>query len=123
MDTDNGNAQKAVQFLVQKNITRLFKSLLGVVEDVKNENGVMVKKISDRVDDDFSNSINYLTPERADFIRKRVLDLGNESIREINGLLDVFELVPNEKKLEKLIESKKISRHVNLLGGGYFMDE
>ena len=123
MDTDNGNAQKAVQFLVQKNITRLFKSLLGVVEDVKNENGVMVKKISDRVDDDFANSINYLTPERADFIRKRVLDLGNESIREINGLLDVFELVPNEKKLEKLIESKKISRHVNLLGGGYFMDE
>ena len=112
-------AQEAVQFLVQKNITRLFKSLLEMVDDLKNQHNVMLNKVAKQSSFEFTQDINYLTSERSDHVRKRILDMGNECIREINGIIEVFDMIPNEKKLEILLNNKKIIKRTRVEGSLY----
>ena len=113
--------QKAVQLIVQRNITKLFKSLLDVVDDMKQQNSVMLSKVARETCLDFVQHVNYLTPEQMDHIRKKVLDLGNESIREIMSVLECFDLKVDENKLENLLNSKnnKKSRSIRIIGTGY----
>lgn len=100
------SSQQAVNFIVQRNITKLFKSLLDVVDDIKQQNSVMLTKVAREKDLQYVQDINYLTPEMMDHIRKKVLDLGNESIREITSVLECFDLKVDENKLENLLKSK-----------------
>ena len=88
------------------NITKLFKSLLDVVDDIKQQNSVMLTKVAREKDMKYVQDINYLTPEMMDHIRKKVLDLGNESIREITSVLECFDLKVDENKLENLLKNK-----------------
>jgi hypothetical protein len=121
---DNGlmDSRKAVQFIVQRNITRLFKTLLDVVDDMRMQNAGMLTKVSRKTSNQFIQDINYLTPMTLEHVRKRVLDLGNESIREINSTLEAFDFTVNENKLEELLENKQNTKRrgvkkVSLAGG------
>ena len=119
-DQSSIDNQDAVQLIVQRNITKLFKSLLDVADDLKQQNSSMLLKVSRETSMGFVQQINYLTPEMMDHIRKRVLDLGNESIREISSILECFELKVDKNKLEKLLKSKnnrRISKSVRVSGG------
>jgi len=124
-DSSSIENQKAVQFIIQRNITKLFKSLLDVADDIKQQNSSMLLKVSRETSVKYVQDINYLTPEVMDHIRKKVLDLGNESIREITSILECFDLKIDEKKLENLLQSKnnKKSKSIRVMGGGYTMDE
>ena len=119
-DQSSIDNQDAVQLIVQRNITKLFKSLLDVVDDLKQQNSSMLLKVSRETSMEFVQQVNYLTPEIMDHVRKRILDLGNESIREISSILECFELKVNENKLEKLLKSKnnrRTSKSVRVSGG------
>ena len=45
-DSSSIENQKAVQFIIQRNITKLFKSLLDVADDIKQQNSSMLLKVS-----------------------------------------------------------------------------
>jgi len=105
-DTSSIDNQKAVQLIIQRNITKLFKSLLDVVDDMKQQNSSMLAKVKTKTSLEYVQNINYLTPEVMDHVRKRVLDLGNESIREIHSIMECFDLKVDENKLESLLKSK-----------------
>ena len=124
-DDNTISSHQAVQFIVQRNITKLFKSLLDVVDDIKQQNSSMLLKVSRETNTRYIQDINYLTPEMMDHIRKKVLDLGNESIREIGSTLECFELKVDEKKLENLLRNKnnKRSKSVRVHGGGHWVEE
>lgn len=64
-----GSAREIINFQVRRNISALFKSFLVTLEDI--DDGI---------------ALDY---ERQ---RKRVLDLGNEAIREIQSQLDLFDV-------------------------------
>ena len=113
------DSQKAVQLIVQRNITKLFKSLLDVADDMKQQNSVMLSKVSRETSLKFVQHVNYLTPEAMDHIRKRVLDLGNESIREIHSILECFELKVDENKLENLLKTKNNKKSKTIVRTGY----
>lgn len=105
-DQSSLDSQKAVQLIVQRNITKLFKSLLDVVDDMKQQNSTMLSKVARETSTEFVQHVNYLTPEALEHVRKRVLDLGNESIREIHSIMECFDLKVNENKLENLLKNK-----------------
>lgn len=114
---------KAVELIVQRNITKLFKSLLDVADDIRQANSSMLQKVSRETSLKFVQDINYLTPEAMDHIRKRILDLGNESIREVSSVLECFELKVDENKLENLLNSKnnKKSKSIVVRQPGYMI--
>ena len=124
-DNSSVENQDAVKLIVQRNITKLFKSLLDITETVREQNSSMLKKVSRETSLKYVEDVNYLTPEIMDHMRKRILDLGNESIREILSVIECFDLKVNQNKLEKLLHSKnnKKSKSVRIYGGGYEMGE
>ena len=117
--------QKAVQLIVQRNITKLFKSLLDVADDMKQQNSIMLSKVARETSLEFVQHVNYLTPEAMDHIRKKVLDLGNESIREISSVLECFDLKVDENKLENLLKNKqnRKSKSIHVYGKGYLAEK
>jgi hypothetical protein len=48
----------------------------------------MLLKIQKETSKDFSENINYLTAEKYHYIRKKILDGGNEIYRELEKSLD-----------------------------------
>lgn len=85
-----------VDYQIQQNITKLFKNTLLEVENLKEKNAIS--------QEDFES------------IRKKILDSGNDSIREIQSLLDVFDFYINPERLKTARENRKVIRKVVLSG-------
>jgi hypothetical protein len=104
--------QEVAQFFARKTVTRLFKSFLEINNEIKNEHDIMLGKVSKKTSQDFVENIDYFTSEKSEYFRKKILDSGNECIREISSFLEAFDIEVNEKKLDKLMNSKKIVTRV-----------
>ena len=102
--------QEALRHLVQKNVTRLFKSFLEINNEIKNEHEIMLNKVSKKSSPEFAENIDYFTSQKSEYYRKKILDSGNECIREIEALLETCNIELNEKKLDNYVNSKKIIR-------------
>lgn len=51
----------------------------------------MLNKLNSKVDQQTLKNVDYFDENKYNYLRKRVLDLGNETIREIDKTLDLFE--------------------------------
>jgi hypothetical protein len=71
---------------------KLFKNQLTQLEDIQQENRSNLKRVEDLVSEDFIKMIDFLDEERYGYYRKRILDAGNEAAREIERLLENFEI-------------------------------
>ena len=92
MDQDGS---KALSFTVARRITHLFVDFLELTENLKAENEIMIKKLKAALPTDFHkfiDAVNTLDPDRQKLIRKRILDIGNRTITEIDKDLEQFEI-------------------------------
>ena len=71
---------------VKTNTSDLFKRMLTILEDIKHEHDRQFNLLYSSAPDSFKPVVkqaNYLDEEKMSLYRKRVLDMGNESIRKI----------------------------------------
>ena len=74
-------------------ISRLFKMMLMMVEDMKKDHDFHYEKLYENIPDEYHKIINvadHFTPQKVNWIRKRILDFGNESIRNLGSALDNY---------------------------------
>ena len=74
-------------------ISRLFKMMLMMVEDMKRDHDFHYDKLYDNIPEEYHkiiNTANHFTPQKVNWIRKRILDVGNESIRNLGSRLDNY---------------------------------
>ena len=74
-------------------ISRLFKMMLLLVEDMKKDHDFHYEKLYENIPDEYHkiiNAANHFTPQKVNWIRKRILDVGNESIRNFGSALDNY---------------------------------
>ena len=74
-------------------ISRLFKMMLMLVEDMKKDHDFHYDKLYENIPDEYHkiiNAANHFTPQKVNWIRKRILDIGNESIRNFGSTLDNY---------------------------------
>jgi len=74
-------------------ISRLFKMMLMMVEDMKRDHDFHYDKLYENIPDEYHgiiNTANHFTPQKVNWIRKRILDVGNESIRNLGSRLDNY---------------------------------
>lgn len=74
-------------------ISRLFKMMLMLVEDMKKDHDFHYEKLYENIPDEYHkiiNAANHFTPQKVNWIRKRILDVGNESIRNFGSALDNY---------------------------------
>lgn len=68
----------------KKEVTSLFKNYLKILEDMKADHDFHYNKLYDLIPEQYHAIItaaNHFTPEKLTWIRKRILDGGNESLR------------------------------------------
>lgn len=87
----NLNIKEILTFQVHRNVVNLYKRYLNLVEDLQEEHISMLNKLNKKIDLETLKNVDYFDENRYNYVRKKVLDLGNETIREINKSLDFFE--------------------------------
>lgn len=80
-----------LSFQTHRNIINLYKRYLNIIEDLQEEHINMLNKLNSKVDQQTLKNVDYFDENKYNYLRKRVLDLGNETIREIDKTLDLFE--------------------------------
>jgi hypothetical protein len=78
-------------FQVHRNIVNLYKRYLNLVEDLQEEHLNMLNKLNSKIDQETLKNVDYFDENKYNYIRKKVLDLGNETIREIDKTLEFLE--------------------------------
>ena len=79
----------------EKEVAGLFKMMLMMVEDMKKDHDFHYDKLYENIPKEHHpiiNAANHFTPEKVAWIRKRILDFGNESIRNIGSEFDNYKV-------------------------------
>jgi len=74
-------------FQIKRQITSLYKGFLIILEDLEEEHIQHFKKLYGSIKeyDAVIEQADYFTQEKMSYLRKKVLDLGNDCIRNITG--------------------------------------
>jgi hypothetical protein len=80
-----------LSFQTHRNIINLYKRYLNIIEDLQEEHLNMLNKLNSKIDQETLKNVDYFDENKYNYLRKRVLDLGNETIREIDKTLDLFQ--------------------------------
>jgi hypothetical protein len=87
------DAKESLSKKSTKSISFLFKQYLSLIEDLKFEHDQFLKKVKQEIPSEHHNIIdnaNNFNDEKMTRIRKRVLDIGNETIRSLDNELNDF---------------------------------
>jgi|TARA_R100000995_G_scaffold84877_1_gene65464 hypothetical protein len=89
------NAKKNLEELSNDEISRLFKMMLYMVEDMKKDHDFHYEKLYSHIPEEYHPIIqtaDHFTPDKVNWIRKRILDCGNESIRNLCSRIDNYKV-------------------------------
>jgi hypothetical protein len=78
-------------FQVHRNIVNLYKRYLNLIEDLQEEHLNMLNKLNSKIDQQTLKNVDYFDENKYNYIRKKILDLGNETIREIDKTIEFLE--------------------------------
>lgn len=106
MDMDSSKIKEFVLFNINRNVTNLYKRYINLTEDTLNEHKTLLGKVKSQVSPEFANNIDYFTDERYNHVRKKILDMGNEVIRDIEKTFEMLDVKINPEKVEEMIRLK-----------------
>ena len=81
---DDEKLKEYIKFQYNRNITSLYKKYFEMVADLKQEHEAMLKKVAENSSEDFAKNIDYFNSDKYNYIRKKILDAGNDAIRNID---------------------------------------
>lgn len=97
METDP-KLKEFLLFQIHRNITSLYKRYLNLIEDIQEEHVNMLNKLNSKIDQDTLKNVDYFDENKYNYLRKKILDLGNETSREIIKNFDLLNVeIKNEK--------------------------
>tara|TARA_Y100001934_G_scaffold279323_2_gene382759 strand:- start:4987 stop:5409 length:423 start_codon:yes stop_codon:yes gene_type:complete len=120
MGEENGDeldVQEYILFHLKRSQTNLFKRYLGITEDLLKEHKIMLKKIEDETSKDFSKNIDYFTEDKYNYIRKKILDIGNESLRDLERHMEMLAIKLNEDTIKKIRDGRLKQFNIHELPG------
>lgn len=95
-----------IAVMTGKEITKLYKTLLEIVEDIQKDHEIMLAKVAEKTSPEFANNINYFPKAKYEQLRKRILDTGNESDRNIANFLSFFDSTINVQKVNEAAQQR-----------------
>lgn len=110
-----------VLFHIQRNITNLYKRYIVITEDLRGEHKTMLAKVAKENTSEFVENIDYFDDRKYTYIRKKILDAGNEVCRDLERHFELLELeldseeIGNLKKF-KLSEVARYTKSMRLEG-------
>lgn len=94
---DQTKLKELLEFQVNRNIINLYKSFLIILEDIQDEHRNNFNKLKNAMpeNNELISQADYWDESKMEYIRKKVLDQGNNTQREIIGQLEKFNLTIN----------------------------
>lgn len=83
---------------ISRVVTRLFKSFLVILEDLQEEHRSSYLRLLEQMPEELKplvSQADYFSDRKMEWLRKRVLDLGNEAIREGEEWIEITFLFKN----------------------------
>ena len=90
--------KELLTFQINRGIINLYKKYFLIIQDLKQEHEVLLDKVAQETSPDFPQKIDYFTEDKYNYIRKKILDAGNDSIRELEKTLEVIDVRFKEKQ-------------------------
>ena len=90
--------KELLAFQINRGIINLYKKYFLIIQDLKQEHEVLLEKVAQETSPDFPKKIDYFTEDKYNYIRKKILDAGNDSIRELEKTLEVIDVRFKEEK-------------------------
>jgi|DEB19_MinimDraft_3_1074340.scaffolds.fasta_scaffold252074_2 hypothetical protein len=87
------DAKKILARRSNDNVTHLFKGFLKILEDLKRDHDDSYRKLRQNIPQEYSGVLNmgdYFDDNKMSWLRKRILDLGNETLRSNDSELNNF---------------------------------
>ena len=87
------NAEDIFKKCCQRNTVSLFKGFLIMLEDLHKEHQIHFNKLRQNLPEGcvpLIDQADYFDEEKLQHLRKRTLDIGNETIRNIDGEIDNY---------------------------------
>lgn len=88
MEINEDKLKEFVYFQMQRNIITLYKKYINLIEDLQEDHINMLNKLNSKVDLETLKNVDYFDENKYNYIRKKILDHGNETIREIERNLE-----------------------------------
>jgi hypothetical protein len=85
--------KKLANAIYSKNTKVLFKSFLILIEDLHQDHIINFKKLRDALPKEYHallNQADYFDQYKLQYLRKKILDMGNESIRDTENTFEDF---------------------------------
>ncbi len=109
----NIHLNEFVLFQLQRNIVNLYKKYIILTEDLRRDHSVFLRKLKEAgVSEELLNKLDYFDDEKYTYIRKKVLDSGNELNRELEKYFGLIELKLNGDKLDE-VQKTRLSELMN----------
>ena len=80
------NAKGIVEFAFERDLTHLYKRLLEELEELRNKHEYMMEKLHDALPSQYHpilKAADYLDEKEFQFRRKKILDVGNDTKRNL----------------------------------------
>jgi hypothetical protein len=74
-----------LKFQLNRNIISLYKKYFEMVDDLRQEHKLMIQKMEKVSSKEFVENIDYFNEDKYNYIRKKILDNGNDAIRNIES--------------------------------------
>lgn len=100
------SSQRFISAESKRLVTKIFKFSLNILEDLRQQHLGAAVKLNNLTPEQLE-SLNYLDSLRYSILRKRVLDNGNECIRDLENLLDYFEFKFKNNKEPVIYKKEK----------------
>lgn len=94
--------QETLHFTVVRLMTALYKNYLMMTQDIRVNHNDMLDRIAEFVPEDQLDKldlVDYLDENKYNYMRKRILDTGNDAIREWEKILQNYDVTFKKKGL------------------------
>tara|TARA_R100000152_G_C6775433_1_gene203848 strand:+ start:1459 stop:1752 length:294 start_codon:yes stop_codon:yes gene_type:complete len=88
MPIDSDELKDVVLFQLRRNIIVFYKKYLSILEDIGKDHSIFKDRVSAHIPEELLDNMDYLTPDKYNYIRKKILDGGNEIYRELESMLE-----------------------------------
>lgn len=85
--------EELLRFQIRRNVTTLFKGFLILLEDLGLEHDEALQMLYDKLPQEYKVYVelaDYLTEEKGEHLRRKVLGAGNDCCRQIEDILKTF---------------------------------
>ena len=97
MPMDSDELRRVILFQLNRNVIVFYKKYLSILEDISKDHQIMKDKMGNHLPKDFLDNVDYLDREKYNYIRKKILDGGNEIYRELESSLNLLNFKIKEK--------------------------